>query len=124
MRSLRSALFLVLACVFLFPLRSASAADSPPPLRRIAVLVGSNDTPPGRSSLRYAHSDAQLFAEALLRVGHFEQADVHVLFDPEPSAISAALTSAAPDIQAVRGEAMFVFYYSGHSDWQSLFPHG
>src|SRR4029077_15526031 len=36
----------------------------------------------------------------------------------------SALVQATADVAAAQGEALFVFYYSGHSDGQSLFPHG
>jgi hypothetical protein len=93
-------------------------------MRRIAVLVGANDPPPGRQPLRFAHADAQQLADVLIRVGRFLPIDVHVLLDPTPSMLGAALAAAAADVDAVHGEALFVFYYSGHSDGPLLYPHG
>jgi Caspase domain len=121
----RTALFLfILACVAVaLTSRTALAAD-PPSMRRIAVLVGANDPPPGRQPLRFGHADAQQLADVLTRVGRFLPADVHVLLDPTPAMLGAALTSAAEDVAAVHGEALFVFYYSGHSDGPLLYPHG
>src|ERR1019366_3099714 len=60
----------------------------------------------------------------LVRVGRFAPSDVHVLLDPGPADLDATLVAAAKDVQAAAGDALFVFYYSGHSDGQSLFPHG
>jgi hypothetical protein len=115
-------LLLLLALVVVT--RSARAEDPAQPTRRIAVLVGANGAPPGGSSLRFAHTDAQQLADALVRVGHFAAADVHVLFDPEPAELTAALEASAQDVQAASGDALFLFYYSGHSDGQSLYPRG
>ena len=61
-------------------------------------------------------------ADVLQRVGRFAPGDVHLLLDPRPAEISQALDSIA---QTARGEeTLLVFYYSGHSDGQSVFPHG
>ena len=59
-----------------------------------------------------------------MRVGQFATADVHVLLDPAPAELSTMLAAAAADVRAAHGEVLFVFYYSGHSDGQSLYPHG
>jgi hypothetical protein len=108
----------------LFTATPARAQTSVAPMRRIAVLVGANGAPPGRSPLRFAHDDAQQLADALVRVGRFATSDVHVLFDPAPAELDAALAAATNDVRAAGGDALFVFYYSGHSDGQSLYPHG
>lgn len=99
-------------------------AQSPPPMRRIAVLVGSNDAPAGRQALRFAHADAQQFADVLTRVGRFARSDVHVLLDPQPAELEAALYGASRDAADAKGDALFVFYYSGHSDGQAVYPRG
>lgn len=101
---------------------SPFAHAAPTGMRRIAVLVGANDPPPGRQALRFAHDDANELAEVLRRVGAFAAGDVHVLLDPHPAEILAAIDAAAH--AAGGADVMFVFYYSGHSDGQSLFPHG
>lgn len=101
---------------------SVTALAAPPGMRRIAVLVGANDAPPGRQALHYAHDDAAELADVLERVGAFAPADVHVLLDPHPADLLAAIDAAGQ--VAAGGDVMFVFYYSGHSDGQALFPHG
>ena len=116
----RLAFFFVMLALLVATSPSAYAAS--PGMRRIAVLVGANDPPPGRQALRFAHDDANELAEVLRRVGEFAPSDVHVLLDPHPAEILAAIDAAA---QAAGGaDVMFVFYYSGHSDGQALFPHG
>jgi hypothetical protein len=104
--------------------RRALAAGAPSPMRRIAVLVGANDAPAGRAPLRFAHTDAQQVADALVRVGRFAPSDVRVLLDPTPAALGDALAGAAAVARAGDGNTLFLFYYSGHSDGASLFPHG
>jgi Caspase domain len=99
-------------------------AGSTPRLRPIAVVVGANAPPPGRQPLRYALSDAQLMADTLLRVGGFAPADIHTLLEPQPSEILTALDNLARETRSAEQEALLVFYYSGHSDGQLVFPHG
>jgi hypothetical protein len=102
----------------------APAAHAGAALRRIAVVVGANEPPPGRQPLRFAHDDAKEIADVLERVGGFASADVHVLLDPRPAELVAVLDGVAQTVAGAGGDALVVFYYSGHSDGQSLFPHG
>jgi hypothetical protein len=105
-------------------LAATPARAAPPSMRRIAVLVGADDPPPGRQALRYAHDDARELAGVLLQVGEFAPGDVHVLLDPTPAALLGALDDVARAVAAAGGDVLFVFYYSGHSDGSSIFPHG
>jgi hypothetical protein len=93
-------------------------------MRRIAVLVGANDPPPDAQALHFARDDAQDVADVLTRVGGFAPADVHLLLDPRPAELLTQLDGVAQAVSNVGGDALFVFYYSGHSDGQALFPHG
>jgi hypothetical protein len=63
-------------------------------------------------------------ADVLRRVGEFADADVHVLLDPHPDDVLAAIDDADRRARDAHGEALVLFYYSGHSDGQSVFPHG
>ena len=116
------ALFVVAALA----LPSTALADPPPPhvQKRIAVVIGANEPAPGRQALRYAHTDAQRMADVLIRVGKFERADVQTLLDPKPADLLAAVDKAGAAAKGASGDALFVFYYSGHSDGQSVYPHG
>jgi hypothetical protein len=96
----------------------SAAADSTTHLRRVAIVVGANDPPPGHQALRFAHDDANHIAEVLRRVGRF--GDVRVMLDPR----AADLLAQVSDVASAGGDLMLVFYYSGHSDGQSIFPHG
>jgi hypothetical protein len=61
-------------------------------------------------------------ADVLTRVGRFAPRDVHVLLDPRPADILQTLDSIGQTARTE--ESLLVFYYSGHSDGQSVFPHG
>jgi len=63
-------------------------------------------------------------ADVLLRVGQFAANDVHVLLDPHPGEVLAAIDDADQRAREAGGEALVLFYYSGHSDGQAVFPHG
>ena len=107
-------------CLALIP--RLARADAP--TRRVAVLVGANEPPQDRSALRYAHDDAREMADVLESVGGFARGDVKVLLDPHPDDLLAALDEASHTADAAGGNVLFVFYYSGHSDGQALYPHG
>src|SRR5882724_2881318 len=111
----------VVACIAL-PSRATGAA--PNGVRRIAVLIGANDPPPGRAPLRYAHDDASRMGDVLARVGGFARADVHVLLDPSRADIEQILAATAAIARGAAGDIVFVFYYSGHSDGQFVYPRG
>jgi uncharacterized caspase-like protein len=107
--------------VSLLFLASRASAQAPPVRRRVAIVVGSNAPPPGRSPLRFAHDDAREMADVLTRVGHFAPADVHLLLDPSPAALFYEIDDVA---RSASDDALVLFYYSGHSDGQSLYPNG
>jgi Caspase domain len=113
-----------LAFLTLAALTCGRAEAAPSPMRRIAVVVGANDPPPGRAALRYAHDDATELAAVLEQVGEFAPADVHLLLDPTPAALLGALDDVGKTAAAQGGDVLFVFYYSGHSDGAAIFPHG
>lgn len=117
----------LLACllaVTLAVLTTARADAAPSPMRRIAVIVGANEPPAGRTALRYAHDDAGEIASVLEQVGEFAHGDVHVLLDPTPAVLLATLDDVGKTAAGQGGDVLFVFYYSGHSDGASIFPHG
>lgn len=116
--------WLALGAFVALALFTHSAHADPARARRIAVLIGANDPPPTLAPLRYAHDDAQHMADALTRVGGFAAADVHVMLDPARSEIEQVLAQAHEAALAAGGNVLFLFYYSGHSDGQSVYPHG
>jgi hypothetical protein len=124
----RRTLFCVLWLCGIWLCALSARAESSAPPRRVAVVVGANDAPPGRKALRYAQRDAEAFARVLHELGGFAEQDVTTLLDPEPSAVLRALDAQLAKLGANAGkhkaETLVVFYYSGHADAAALFPRG
>jgi hypothetical protein len=121
---MKASALLALACaicaaIWAAPLRARAATTG----RSIALLVGANAPPPGREPLQFALRDATLMGDTLARSGRFDAADVITLLEPGPQQILAELERAASRAQP-DAPGLFVFYYSGHSDGQHLFPGG
>src|ERR1700733_2688724 len=104
------------AFVASFAAPARAAAPGTPGAKRVAILVGANAPPPGRTALRFAHDDAHDLADTLQRVGGFAPADVEVLLDPPPRELIAAFERVSKTATAAGGDVLFLFYYSGHSD--------
>jgi hypothetical protein len=102
----------------------AATAPTGAEARRIAILVGANDAPAGRAPLRFSYKDAKEMADVLIQAGQFAPGDVHVLEDPEPAAVLAALDGALATLGESPTATMLLFYYSGHADDGALYPHG
>ncbi|HEY0705345.1 MAG TPA: caspase family protein, partial [Polyangia bacterium] len=115
---------LALLSLALFPFEAAAVEAAKASPQRIAIVVGANAAPPGRRPLQFAHDDARQVADVLRRVGRFRGEDVHLLLDPTPKQLASKLDLVARAVRATGHDAVFVFYYSGHSDGQDLFPHG
>ncbi len=118
MKALRA---LALALLCLCSAARAAAADD---LQRVAIVVGANKAPPGRSPLRYAHEDARRVSEVLVAVAGFLPQNIKVLLDPEPGALLAALDQELANAGKRQGETLLFFYYSGHADERAIFPRG
>jgi hypothetical protein len=104
---------------------SGSALAAPAgSVRRVAVIVGSNQGAAGSQPLRYAWRDAESMARVLVQVGGFERRDVHVLLDPEPAALERALAAEADALRGAGGQTMLFFFFSGHADESSIYLHG
>lgn len=112
---------LLIVCA-LVAVASHARAEDAPHLHRVAIVVGANEAPAGHQALRFAHDDATQLADALRRVGRFS--DVRVLLDPHPAELLAAVADVDQQARAAGGDSLVLFYYSGHSDGQSIFPHG
>src|SRR5512133_2142806 len=99
----------------------ARAAQAPAP--RAAILVGAVAPVPGRALLRHAYRDADTMADVLVSVGGFPRDRVHVLRDPDPAAVVAAVEREASAL-AGAPQGMLFFYYSGHAGDGALFTAG
>ena len=102
-------------------LATAPAAAGP---RRFAVVVGANVGASFQSPLRHAARDARKVAGVLQELGGLQPADVALLVrEPTAQKILAALHAAEAQVKAVQaagGEAVLIFYYSGHADTKAL----
>ncbi len=120
----RSMLVILLAALAAAASPAASAgADAPSPLRRYALVAGSNDGGASRVRLRYAATDAQAMARVLRDLGGVRDEDLVLLVDPDLPTFTAALSRLRETVQAAgpAGERReIVFYYSGHSDERGL----
>ncbi|MFP4013636.1 MAG: caspase domain-containing protein [Chitinispirillaceae bacterium] len=89
---------------------------------RHALLVGCNYGGDGLERLRYAEKDAGLFAEVLKKAGDFPAGQVKRLLRPTRSEFWKEMGKIGKKLQADsdRENSMFLFYFSGHSDGESL----
>ena len=105
------------------PAPAAEATPLAQATRRFALVVGVNDGGRGRARLRYAGSDAESLARALVDLGGVAPADRSVLIDPDAAALRQGFEAISRQIRGAlaRGERVeLIFYYSGHSDETGL----
>lgn len=111
-----------LALVALAPV-PVCLADAAAPMRRLALVVGSNRGAADRVPLRYAVSDADRFADIVSRMGGVAPEDRIVLRDPSRRGLMDALATTAVRASSARAAAQRVeaiVYFSGHADEQGL----
>lgn len=99
-------------------------AAAPAAPLKLAVVVGSKAGVANRPALKFAHADAQAFAAVLADTAGFKAGDVELLLEATPDAVLAALDRARARAREAPAEALLVFYYSGHTDAQALYPAG
>lgn len=90
-----------------------------PPLRRFAVVIGSNNGGGERERLRYASHDATRFADVLEQLGGVSQADLSLLSEPDGLELDRTFDALSRRVQSERKRGQrieLVVYYSGHSD--------
>jgi len=136
MKTTRIVLLLAQLVLLLFPSAGASwpsqapaAKAAPAPAdelytRRLALFVGANRGGPDRAVLRYAIDDARAVGKVLEDMGGVLPGDARYLEDPDKAALLEAIRSLAADVDKARRTSRrveAVFYYSGHSDEESLF---
>lgn len=84
---------------------------------RVLLAVGSNQGLPHELPLAYGTSDAESFAALMTELGGVSPQHVHLLRDPDPTALEAKLQELA---RSVRPGATLLFYYSGHGSETEL----
>jgi hypothetical protein len=92
-------------------------------IRRFAIITGSNDGGPGRVKLNYSVSDARSVLKVLNEMGGIMHGDSILLIEPDRKNFFSGMNTILDKIkQAARssGKRELIFYYSGHSDEDSI----
>ncbi len=106
-----------------FALAADNSDDNASGVDRYAIYIGSNKGGKGREQLLYAGSDAQNFQKAMSEIGGVNDSNSYVLIDPSKEKIDDTLRKISNQINSSHSNAKrseFIFYYSGHSDENSL----
>jgi hypothetical protein len=115
-RRIASGLVLLAALACVLPAAAAT--------RRFAVIVANNRGAEGQPTLQFAEADAEKLALVLTELGGVAAADLILLRGIVPSGVRGALGSVAEKVRQVHAagadRAIVIFYYSGHSDGESL----
>ena len=102
-------------------LLALSAAFLPVQARRYALVVGNNIGGPGMDTLSYSQSDAEHMSQSLRDLAGFEAGDIQLKTPCDSAALEAAFAEIRKKMSVPGNlDAMFLFYYSGHSDRQGL----
>jgi hypothetical protein len=123
----RRALFALFAGLILlgYSLRIDAAGQSDRMvIRRFAFLVGANDGGKDRGTLRYAVTDARAMKTVLEDLGGVLPQDSRFLEEPSRETFLDEMRALAKSVADARDKFRRVevfFYYSGHSDENSLF---
>jgi hypothetical protein len=91
--------------------------------RRFGVFVGSNNGGRGRTTLRYAVSDARAVSRVFMEMGGINAADSVLLIEPNVRELDRHINSLKERVDAAKKthkRTEIVFYYSGHSDEEGL----
>ncbi len=114
----------ILISLFCFPhLRAGQQADELY-TRRFALLVGANHGGEDRITLRYAVDDARAVQKVLKDMGGILPDDSRFLADPSREAFFKEIKSLTEEVKKAKENfrrVEVIFYYSGHSDEESLF---
>lgn len=102
-------------------------------VNRYAIYIGSNKGGDGRSELLYAGSDAENLKNTMAEIGGISEKNSILLVDPSEKEINSAMQAITKMIEkngknakdstensAGSARTEFLFYYSGHSDEDSL----
>jgi len=98
------------------PVHAGSAAA---PLRRFALVIGSNNGGNVRERLRYAGHDAETIADVLRQLGGVDQVDLDLLSEPDARGLDHAFDVLSDRVRGERQRGQrveLVVYYSGHAD--------
>ena len=93
--------------------------------RRVAIVVGNNSGAGDRPTLHYAEADAQKLALTLAELGGLERANLYLLQGRPVNAVREAFAAVATKVKAWHAanpatHVVLIFFFSGHSDGESL----
>jgi len=92
-------------------------------VERYAIYIGSNKGGEGRTELLYAGSDAENIRKTMKEVGGINDKNSIMLVNPSEDDINSAISDITDLIRRNKKDSSrteFIFYYSGHSDEDSL----
>ncbi|MBE6353629.1 caspase family protein [Treponema sp.] len=118
--------FLIILAVFLFPVVSYSqnaAGGESGGVDRYAVFIGCNSAGKNYQKLLYAGTDAMAFQKTMAEIGGISRSNGILLLEPSRTDLDDAMNSIAKKISEKKNgskRSEFLFYYSGHSDENSL----
>jgi hypothetical protein len=114
----------ILTCLLCLPCLKAGQQADDLYTRRFALLVGANDGGDDRVTLRYAVDDARAVQKVLEEMGGILPDDSRFLTEPSREAFFKEIKTLAEDVKQAKENfrrVEVIFYYSGHSDEESLF---
>lgn len=92
--------------------------------RRLAIIIGANGGWSSDRPLRYAETDARRVAEVLVELGGVQPTDVTLLLEPTVAQLDQALAATEAALRTSNEPTVLLFFYSGHSDAQTLHLRG
>jgi hypothetical protein len=114
----------VFCIIFLYFLYSDSIpALEKDTIRRFAIIIGANDGGSGRVKLQYSVTDAKSVLKVLNEMGGVMQDDSVLLIEPSRKIFFSGMDAIHKKIkqsEKTSGKREFIFYYSGHSDEESI----
>ncbi len=98
---------------------TAGSAD----VKRYGLIIGANNGGSSRVMLKYALSDAAAFKKVMNELGGMQESETLLLYNPDRRNYSSAMNQLRQKIAQNSGKyrkSEFFFYYSGHSDEESI----
>jgi len=124
MKKIRSLIIVFLIGLFALPCLKAGQQTDDLYTRRFAFLVGANNGGKDRITLRYAVDDAKAVQKVFEEMGGLFPEDCRFLADPTRKAFLSEIIALNEQIQLAKEKfrrVEVIFYFSGHSDEESLF---
>lgn len=124
MKKRRFLFVVILIGLFCLPCLSTDQQTDELYTRRFAFMVGANHGGKGRVTLRYAVDDARAVQKVLEEMGGILPEDSRFLADPDRETFFKQILALVEDVKHAKEKfrrVEVIFYFSGHSDEESLF---